>query len=205
MHKLLLYTILLTGMASCQRTEIFKGQPTMNQKLFLDTKAYAIDQADRIINGGFTFIETTQIPGGKIDTAYLKGNSINWDYYINKLQDANLSSDTNNCYRYSMRQVEDFTNVKVTLHYEPNYKDLKFKQFFVVLSANDSEVKTVFYEKEDNGFFNEINTKLTYVPGSVIQVYTKSKNLFGTEKAIIKSIYFMNGDMHKSDQIELVQ
>ena len=205
MRNFAILLLLMLCLAACKPTEIFEGKPTMDQKLFLDTKAYTIDQANRVIKGGFKFIETTQVPGQRVDTAYLTGTQINWPFYIEKMYTANLYADSNNCYRYSMQQIPDLPNAKVTITYEPNYLNLKVNKLMLLLNANDSEVKTVNFEYSDNSFFKETTHKVTYIPGQVIQVYTKSKNLFGSKKEIIKSIYFLEGDMHAVDAIEILQ
>jgi hypothetical protein len=192
-------------LSACKQTEIFEGKPTMNQKLFLDTKAYTIDQADRIIRGGFSYLETKQIPGKKIDSAYLKPHQIDWDFYIQHFFAGNLMADSNNCYRYSMQQQENLQNITATLTYEPNYKNLKINKCIVVLNANDGDVKTVFFEYNNNTFFTETTHKITYVSGQVMQVVTISKNLFGSKKQAVQSVYFLNGNMHATDAVDIIQ
>jgi hypothetical protein len=205
MQKNAIILLLLILISACQTKEIFEGRPTLDQKLFLDTRTFAIDQLDRVIHGGFRFIETTQIPGKKADSSFLTLNQIDWKFYLAKLFEGNLNADTNNCYRYSLNQLEDLPNVKVTLNYEPNYDNLKVKKFSVILNPIDNEVKSVHFEFHKNSFFREEKNTITYVPGQVLQVFTSSKNIFGNKNELNRCLYFKGGSMHTLESIDIVQ
>ncbi len=197
------FIIVTLFFTACQSNEFKNTKATIDQKLFLNHKDFCIDQADRIVKGGFTFVQVTQTPSQKPDSAFLKPIDMPWHFFLDFFKATDLSKDSANQFKYTVLSTEDLPNAKVTLDYQPNASNLPVSKYNLILDANDNEVKTVNIEWNKNSIFESKLYKVTYVPGKVLQAYINTNPLIGKTTEQIKSIYLFGGDMHKADVVNI--
>jgi hypothetical protein len=180
---------LLVCLAACQQS-----MPSMpggaDWHYYVDTKLL---MSNTIIDHGIQikrFVETTTHEKGKIDSAFLAGNMVNWKVYLAAMEAINLYDSTKNG-NYKMSQNIDTNTKEVQIDYDPLYTNLPVQKMVVKMDINGKVVKSMYAVEEKKGAFSTLHRTVYYQPAVHLQIVESKEGIFSNKQKTARDLYFI--------------
>ena len=189
MHQLrnIFCIAIIIGTTACTQKRDFGGDRMTN---YPDLNLIAKDYLLNYEKNPYTFLKIS-IEKGKKDSSYVKANDINWKEINELFSEANLYNEKYEK-QYSITVISDTLNPLMTLIYTGINPQNLVQKLSIIAENFDSKIRSVYWEINDEGFFNSKQKKVLYVVGKTLQIQQYTKNAFEKEKRKIIQYNFLN-------------
>jgi hypothetical protein len=134
------------------------------------------------------FVETTQQKQQK-DSNYYKGTQVDWPYFVQPFLDIDLHQAKFDSI-YAMTQDVNTAAKQVTITYLPLYANLPLQKMYVVMNIETNNILSVYAETNYHKPWSQLQQKMLYNPGKMIQVSEYENGWFSAKKQQTKTLYF---------------
>ena len=179
--------IVWLGMNACSNTQ-YDGDSYLN---YPDTDMLLEQYLNNYKKIPNTFRVVRQ-DGVKHDTQYLKANEMPWEELEKPFREAGFFNEKNDK-QYRIQMLHDTLNQRLTLYYKALNKKLFTQQATIQAQWPSNKVYSMYFECEENTFFNKRHYKVLYACGKSMQIQKREKGFWGKEKKEIIGVQFLNG------------
>jgi hypothetical protein len=126
---------------------------------------------------------------GSKDSSKVPDNEMPWKDIYATFEQANIQEKELDK-KYIIDITNDTTTQAMTLHYTALDPNLFTQKISIISNNMDRDLRSLYIETTDPGWFSSTNQRLLFIPDRSIQIQERTKRLFSEEKIVITTYKF---------------